>query len=303
MNMALERFRPLLDQYQISTHSIIRDQIVKKEELLPIIAQFDGVICSDDELNREVLQAGSKLKAISKWGVGIDSIDQVAAKELGIPIYNSAGAFSEACAVITIGMIIDLSRSLRAMDQQTRQGVWGKIPGLQLKGKKIGIIGVGNIGKEVIKRAHAFDMNIFAYDVVDIDSQFIKKYDVKMVDEKSLYSECDYISLHAPLNESTRHKISYDQFSLMRPSAFLINTARGPLIHEEALIWALENKKIQGVGLDVFEQEPLKENHPLFKFPQCILSAHNSYNTIEAVDYVHENTLKNMVRALTGNTL
>jgi D-3-phosphoglycerate dehydrogenase len=295
MNSVLDQYKHLLVENNIEWDSIVREQIVKKSELLPNIEKYDGVICSDDELDAEVLMKAKKLKVICKWGVGIDSIDQDIAKKNGIKIFNSPGAFSEGCAVITMGMMINFARLIIPAHKSIENGEWEKFQGMALAGKKLGIIGFGNIGKEVAKRANAFDMKIY---VNDINLESLENKDYHLVDKEFIYKNCDFISLHVPLTQDTRHLITKEQLKLMKASAFIINTARGPIIKESDLIWALENKIISGVGLDVFESEPLALDNPLRKLSNCIFSAHNSFNTKEAVEFVHGNTINNMIKGL-----
>lgn len=300
MNSVMDQFKAKLSENGIRYDSILRDQFVKKHELLEVIDQYDGIICSDDELDAEVLQKGKKLKVISKWGVGIDSIDQVEAKKLGIKVCNSPGAFSEACANITMGMIISLARQMVVANDSMKSGHWEKFQGISLRGKKLGLIGFGNIGKEVAKRAHAFDMELYCNDLNQVPADLVTLYNLKVVEKDFIYKNCDFISLHVPLSKDTFHLISKREFELMKSEAYVINTSRGPVIEEKALLWALVNKKIAGAGLDVFEFEPVEAVNPLLKFPNCLMSAHNSYNTREAVDYVHQNTINNLIRGLNG---
>lgn len=298
MNMAIDRYRDQLAKNHIEYDTINRNPVVQEHELLEVIEQYDGVICSDDEFTRKVLEKAKRLKVISKWGVGINSIDLDATKELGIMVCNSPSALSESVAVYAWGMIINLTRHINQIDTLVRNGKWEKITGVCLVDKVIGIIGIGNIGKEIIKRACGFDMRIFGNDIQPIDKSFCKRYGVNIVSKEELFSKSDVVTLSVDLNPTSYHLIGVQELSLMKPTSYLINISRGPVIDEPALINALERQQIAGAGLDVFEKEPLPSDCKLFNFENCLLSSHNAYNSMEACDFIHENTIKNLISGL-----
>lgn len=298
MQSRLDRYEDLLRSHGIEYDLISKTQFVPESDLLPIIDKYDGIICSDDELTNNVLEKAIKLRVISKWGTGINSIDQEAAKRLNIRIFNSPGAFTEGCATTAWSFILSLARHTHHLTNLMRENQWERKPGIALAGKTLGVIGVGTIGKEVLKRGWAFDMDLLGNDIKDVDKQFCEQFKIKMVSKEELLQQSDVISLNPDLNKSSHHLISDSEFERMKPTAFIINTSRGPVIDEKALIRALESKKIAGAGLDVFEEEPLPTDSPLRKFSNCILTPHNSFNTEEAVEKVHENTIMNLIHGL-----
>ena len=298
MQSRLEKYRELLRQNDIEVEIISRPQFVPEGDFLDIIEPFHAVVCSDDEITERVLERAKNLKVISKWGVGINSINLGAAKRLGIAVHNSPGAFSESCATMIFSYILHFARFVARQDETVRQGEWEHAPGISLAGKTIGIIGIGNIGREVAKRAAAFDMKIFGCDIKPIDREALETYSIIMTSKDDLLRNSDFVVLAPDLNETSFHLIGAPELSIMKPTAYLFNTSRGPVVDEAALIEALQTKKIAGAGLDVFEVEPLPADSPLREMDNVILTPHNAYNTEEAEDFVHDNTIKNLVEAL-----
>ncbi len=271
---------------------------LNEDELLKIIDQYDGVICGDDVFTKKVLDKAKKLKIIVKWGTGIDSIDIEYAKKLGISVCNTPGAFSAPVADTVMGFILCFARKILGMDEKMKKGAWGKEPGHSLFEKTIGIIGVGNIGQELAKRANSFGMKILGNDIKKIPEEITKRYNIEMTDKKTLFRESDYISLNCNLNETSYHLIDLDEIKLMKKDAVIINTARGPVIKEEDLIIALKNKMIAGAALDVFEKEPLLENSPLREFDNVLLSSHNANNSPYFWEKVHQNSISRLLLGL-----
>ena len=287
----LHQYRDLLKKNNIEVDTITRPQVVPEADLLPIVEPYHAIVCSDDEITDQVLDRAKNLKLICKWGVGINSIDQESAKRRGVVIYNSPGAFSESCATEVFSFMLHFARSVADQDRAIREGKWEHVPGMSLAGKTLGIVGVGNVGEAIIKRAKAFDMKILGSDIKALPHDF-------MVPLEKLLSESDFVSINCDLNPSSRHLINEKTLSLMKPTAYLFNTARGPIVDEQALVKALQDKKIAGAGLDVFEVEPLPEDSPLRGMRNVILTPHNAYNTVEAENYVHDNTVKNLIEGL-----
>jgi len=298
MNQVLEDYIDLFNQYNIEMDTIIINPSVNESKLLPIISKYDGVICSDDEFTANVLRKATKLKVISKWGTGLDSIDTEVAKKNDIKIYNSPGAFSESVSLYVWGMILVLTRKLLLIDSMVRGNTWSKAEGRTLAGKTIGVIGVGNIGKLVIGAGIGFQMKTLVNDVKKINKTFLKKFNARQVSKSTLLKESDIIVLCVDLNQTSYHLISNNEFKMMKKDSYLINVSRGPVVDEDALVLALSNDLIAGAGLDVFEQEPLSGDSKLRKLKNCILSSHNAYNTYEAVKYVHDNTVNNLLKGL-----
>ncbi|MCD6355898.1 MAG: hypothetical protein J7L66_01325, partial [Anaerolineaceae bacterium] len=194
--------------------------------------------------------------------------------------------------------ILAFSRKQPWLDASIKKGDWEKIPGKSLMESTLGVIGVGNIGKAVLKKAHAFDMRLIATDIIDISEIFTKKYNVKMVDLITLVRQADFISINCDLNPTSFHLINEKIFSAMKPSAVVINTARGPIIEQRALITALKTHRIAGAALDVFEVEPIPADSPLLAMDQVMLAPHNANSSPLAWEAVHWNTIKNLLIGL-----
>lgn len=294
----LDRYRDLLAENNIEADVITRPQFVPEADLFEVIEPYHAIVCSDDQLTDRVITKAKNLKIISKWGVGLDSIDLESAKRHGISVYNSPGAFSESCATMIFSFIFHFARRVADQDRSVRDGKWEHVPGFSLAGKSMGVIGLGNIGQALIKRAVAFELKVLGHDLKTIDPAFVSAYGLTMVDKEEVLRQSDFVVLAPDLNPSSFHLISTKELSLMKPSAFLFNTARGPIIDESALIKALKDKIIAGAGLDVFEIEPLPLDSPLRQMDNVLLTPHNAYNTVEAENYVHDNTVKNLIEGL-----
>ena len=295
----LDRFRPILEKHGLDLIVPEVEERLEEDELLDFAGQFDGTICGDDRYNKRVLEACSpRLKVISKWGTGIDSIDKQACEELSIKLGNTPNAFTKGVADSVLGYVLAFARQSPWMDQAMKSGTWEKIPGRSLSECSLGVIGIGNIGKAVIQRAFPFEMTIFGNEIQEIDPGFIKKFQVEMVPLNELLSKADFVSINCDLNPSSFHLMDKDTFKLMKTSAVFINTARGPIVDEKALIEVLTKEKIAGAALDVYEFEPLPENSPLRKFNNVMLAPHNSNSSPKAWENVHWNTIRNLFDGL-----
>ena len=297
MQRDLEEFRSLLRENDIEAVPHAVTQFLKEAELLPIIGQFDGVLAGDDQFTARVLRAGlPRLKVISKWGVGLDSIDLEAAKELGIRVFNTPGAFGDAVAEVALGYLLMLSRKLHLIDRQVRGGCWPKLEGEGLGGKVLGLAGFGAVGKATARRALAFGMEALATDpYVNADNP---EEGVSRVSFDELVSRADYLCLCCNLTPENRGMVGEREFSKMKRSAYLINVARGALVDEQALIRALQEKAIAGAALDVYETEPLPSQHPFTRIESVILGSHNANNLKSANDYVNRVSMENLLTGL-----
>ncbi len=298
MQPYLERFRPRLEAEGCELIVPPVAERLGEEELLQLVGDIDGAICGDDRFTERVLRAAPRLKVISKWGTGIDSIDREAAARLGIAVRNTPNAFTEAVADSVFAYMLCFARRTLWMDRAMKAGMWQKIPGFALHECTLGVIGVGHIGKAVLRRAKAFGMRLLGNDIVPIDPAFIAEVGVQMVDKETLLREADFVSLNCDLNPTSYHLMGDAQFALMKPSAYLINTSRGPVVDEQALIRALREGRIAGAGLDVFEEEPLPPDSPLRQFDNVLLAPHNANSSPEAWERVHENTIRNLLEEL-----
>ncbi|MGA7192607.1 MAG: phosphoglycerate dehydrogenase, partial [Anaerolineales bacterium] len=273
----LDRFKPTFEKHHIDLIVPEVRERMEEAELLKYAGQFDGAICGDDRYTERVLKAcAPRLKIISKWGTGIDSIDSEAASRLGIKVARTLNAFTTAVADTVLGYMLAFARRQPWMDREMKHGEWQKIPGKALSEYTLGVIGIGNIGKAVTRRARAFGMKVFGNDIIDIDHVFITETGIEMTSLENLLSNSDFISVNCDLNPTSHHLINAKTLALMKPEAILINTARGPLVDEKALIEALQAKRLAGAALDVFEVEPLPLNSPLLKMDRVMLAPHNS---------------------------
>ena len=280
-------------------------QMLSESELLKIINRYDGVIAGDDEFTEKVLEKGTNLRVISKWGIGIDAIDLEAAERLGIKVYNTPNVFSEEVADLVMGYVISLARKLHIIDWMVREGRWNdaQIQGISLRGKTLGVIGVGSIGRAVVERAIAAGMSVVGYDIASIPALFIRETGLRPVEFEELLKTADFVSLNCSLTSSNWHMLGPREFALMKAPVYIINTARGPLVDEKALVKALQEGKVAGAALDVFEEEPLPKNSPLRQFDNCIFGAHNSSNTSEAVMRVNGLAIKSLIDGLKDEKL
>ena len=298
MQMVIDRFRHIFEEKGIELIVPIVKERFSEEELIRWVTDVDGVICGDDQFTERVLQAAPKLKVLSKWGTGIDSIDQAACKRMGIAVCNSPNAFSEPVADSVMGYILSFARCLPWMDRAMRRGQWTKLPSISLRECTLGVIGVGNVGKTVVRRAIAFGMRVLGNDLVEMPFDFLVETRIDMVSKEKLLQQADYISLNCTLNPTSFHLISDSELALMKHAAVIINTARGPIIDESALIRALQNEQISGAALDVFETEPLPAENPLLEMDNVMLAPHNANSSPEAWERVHQNTVQNLLREL-----
>lgn len=295
----LDRFRPVLEGYGLELIVPEVEERLEEDQILALAGEFDGVICGDDRFTRKVIEAClPRLKVISKWGTGVDSIDRQACQDHGILLGNTPNAFTEPVSDTVMGYVLGFARQQAWMDQAMKMGIWKKIPGRTLAECTLGVIGVGNIGRAVIRKASPFGIRTLGNDIKEIDPAFLEEYRVEMKTLEELLGEADFISVNCDLNPTSRHLIDERAFSLMKPGAVLINTARGPIVKEAALIAALETGQIAGAGLDVYEFEPLPEDSPLRSFSQVLLAPHNANSSPQAWEKVHWNTIRNLLEGL-----
>jgi D-3-phosphoglycerate dehydrogenase len=295
----IDRFRPLLESYGIELVIAPVKERLNEDDLLALAGSFDGTLCGDDRYTERVLEAClPRLKVISKWGTGIDSIDQQACARLGIMIGRTPNAFTPAVADTIFGYMLAFARRQPWMDRDIKNGVWYKLPGRSLSECTLGVVGVGTIGKAVIRRARAFGMHILGTDIIEIAPDFVRENEFQMTGLEDLLGRSDFVSLNCDLNPTSYHLMNEHTLGLMQPSAVLINTARGPVVDEPALIAALQNKTIAGAALDVYEIEPLPPDSPLVKMDNVLLAPHNANSSPAAWKRVHRNTVRNLLIGL-----
>ena len=275
------------------------DRTMTEDELIERIKGASALVAGSDKVTKRVLEAGSPtLKIVAKQGVGYNTIDIEAAKELGIAVTITPGANSKSVADLTMGLILNAARNISGMDRAIRNNEWYRYKGCELNNKIIGIVGMGHIGGEVAKRAYAFGMKILAYDIYP-RQDFIEKYNVTYVSLEKLFKQSDVITLHAPAIKATENMINRDSLNLMKSTAILVNAARGELINEEDLYEALKNKKIGFAALDVYKNEPLK-NSKLTDLENIVFTAHAGAYTKSAIIGAGVIASEEIVRVLSG---
>lgn len=273
-------------------------ELLTEDELHRSLVDIDGILCGDDQLSKSVIERAKRLKVISKWGTGIDSIDVVAANALGIKVCRVEDAFAAPVADTVLAYILLFSRRIVEKDQIIRAGDWRKVKSFSLNEQSLGVIGVGHIGQAVIRRAAAFGMKLYGCDIRPAPESFLRQTGVEMVKLAELVSKSDYISLNCDLNPTTFHIISEMTLRLMRSNTCVINTARGSLIDETALVCALKEGLIAGAALDVFEKEPLAFDHPLRSLENVWLSPHNSNGSPAVFKRVDKISIHNLLVGL-----
>jgi len=294
-----DRFVPVLESYGLDVIVPDVEERMEAADLLKYAGQFDGAICGDDRYTAAVVEAcAPRLKVISKWGTGIDSLDAEACSRYGVQIGRTPNAFTTPVADTVLGYMLAFARRQPWMDKAMKSGEWEKIPGYTLSEKTLGVVGVGDVGKAVVRRARAFGMKVLGVDIIDVDHVFVSETGIEMTTHEKLFAEADFISINCDLNPTSQHLINAETLALMKPTAVVINSARGPIVHEEALIAALQAGKLGGAALDVFEFEPLPEDSPLKKMDNVMLAPHNANSSPAAWERVHWNTIKNLLDGL-----
>jgi D-3-phosphoglycerate dehydrogenase len=258
-------------------------QVLTEPELIDLAPDHDGWIIGDDPATAAVLEAGAagRLRAGVRWGIGIDNVDFTAAKRLGVPITNTPGVFGAEVADLALHYLTGLARRSFEIDRGVRAGGWVKHAGVSLAGKRVALVGYGDIGRNFAKRAHAADLELMVYDP-GVDAAAIAPHQIGRWPEG--LESCDFVVLTCALTPSSRHMVNSDTLAMLPPHAQLVNVARGGLVDEAALIDALTSGRLAAAALDVFESEPPPPDFPLFEHPRCVFGAHNGSNTVEAVE-------------------
>lgn len=279
----IDEFRPLFERHGIEVTAPNVVQIMSEDELSALLPEHDAWIIGDDPATRRVFQAGhaGRLRAAVKWGIGVDNVDFTACKELGIPITNCPNMFGAEVADVAMSYVAALARDTYGIDRAVRRGEWPKPRGISLNGKVMALVGFGDIGRNVARRALASDMHVVVYDP-------FYKPDPAMPSVKSAVwpariEEADFIVMTCSLNAANRHMLNHDVLAKAKKGVRVVNVARGPLIAEQALIQAMRDGIVHSVALDVFEVEPLPANSPLREFEGTIFGSHNGSNTADAV--------------------
>jgi D-3-phosphoglycerate dehydrogenase len=273
--------------------------LVSAPYMQPVIDRFRSIFEEKDiELLVPPVQERFTEEELLQWMPDVDGVDLQACRRLGIAVRNTPNAFSEPVADSVIGYILAFARNLAVQDRHMKQGAWQKIPGRSLRECTLGVIGVGNVGKTVVRRAVAFGMRLLGNDLLEMSEEFVALTGIRMVPKESLLRQADFISLNCDLNSTSHHLINDETLAFVRPTAVLLNTSRGPVVDEDALIKALKEKRLAGAALDVFEVEPLPSESPLRRMDNVLLAPHNANSSPESWERVHESTIKNLLEEL-----
>jgi len=257
---------------------------ISSDELKKIVSNYDVLMVrSRTKVTKEIIAAGTRLRLVCRAGVGLDNIDLKAAEERGIKVFNTPEAPAEAVAELSVGLILSLARSISQADLAMKEGKWikSKLTGWELKGKTLGTIGLGNIGERVAKLAKAFGMNILITKRTPPDPALLKALEAEFVPLSELLRRSDVVTIHIPYTAETHHMIGEKELQLMKEGAYLVNTSRGPIVDESALLKTLQSGRLRGAALDVYEFEPPKD-WTLMRLPNVVCTPHIGAETEEA---------------------
>ncbi|SEN29590.1 D-3-phosphoglycerate dehydrogenase [Mesobacillus persicus] len=277
-------------------------QCKTEDEVIDACKDADALINQYAPISRKVIENLENCKVISRYGVGFNTIDIDAATEKGIIVGNVTDYCLDEVSDHAMALLLSSVRKVTLMNNAVKNGNWDfkvAVPIFRLRGRTLGLVGFGNIPQTVAKKAQAFGINVIAYDPF-VPEAVAKNMNVELVSLDQLCEQSDYISVHTPLNQHTQGMISHDQFNKMKKEAFIINTARGPVIDEKALIQALQEGKIAGAGLDVLEVEPVEQENPLLKMDNVILNPHSAFYSVEAEAELKRKTAENVADVLSG---
>jgi len=274
---------------------------LSEAQMLGLEGDYDAFLCGDDAITKVVLDKfRPRLKIISKYGIGVDKIDVASCTELGIPLTFCPGVNHTTVAEHTFLLMLGVFRHLLEQATAVRAGNWKRMTGHEIMGKKIGVVGLGRIGKEVVKRAVAFEMPIAGYDLY-WPEDFAAQYGVEKADSlDAIFETCDVISLHTNLTDETRDMIRAETIAKMKDGVVIVNCARGELVHSADMRAALESGKVGGYGTDVLDQEPPPADHPLLNAPNCLITPHIGSRTYESVERQAMMATENLLRCLKG---
>ena len=298
-----DQVNPILNQIlEKNGLQITYEPEITPEQIAEKIGNYEVVVVrSRTKITKDLIQRADKCKIIARVGVGLDNIDQDAAKEKNIRVINAVEGAMNAVAELVVGLMLSLAREIPRADREVRNGNWIKkeLMGTELRGKYLGIVGFGNIGKRLGRLAKSFNMNIIGFDVMPIDEEFSKEVGLMKADLGTLLASADYVSLHVPLLDSTKHMINTENIATMKSTARIINTSRGGVIDEDALYTALKNGVLGGAALDVFEVEPATSNK-LRDLPNFISTPHMGAQTKEAQSLAANVIAEKIIQILRG---
>ena len=269
------------------------------DELKSVLVDIDAALIGMDIYDEKVFNVAQKLKAVAKFGVGVDNIDGDSAKKHGVKVINAPGQNSNAVAELTIGFIIDVLRGVIPLQKEMEQGKWPRFMGSEIKGKTVGLLGFGAISRLVAKKLQAFDCHVIACDLYP-NMQDAEKYGVEIACQDDVIRRSDIVSIHIPATKETYHMFNDSMFNKMKEGSYLVNAARGALVDIGALSRAIQSKHIAGAALDAFEEEPLSLNSPILKCQNVVLTPHTGAETVESYRNVSLSTAKDIIAVLDG---
>lgn len=272
---------------------------LKSQELQHLLPGCDGYIAGVDEIDAAALGSADRLRVIARYGVGVDGVDLAAAAARGIVVTNTPLANATSVAELAIGLMLALARSIPDLVEETRAGKWSRTTGVALSGKTIGLVGLGAVGKRVATRLRAFECRVVAHDPA-ADAAFARDHEIELAAPDEVVRAADFVSLHLPLLSTTRGMVNATFLGKMKRGAFLVNTARGELVDEAALLEALQSGHLRGAALDAFSQEPPPANHPLLQLPQVLVTPHAGAHTDGAIDAMGWGAVRDCLAVLRG---
>ena len=264
---------------KVNAKIVIADTDVE-DEIVEAVKDADAIITSAGKITRRVIEAAPKCRVIVRYGIGYDTVDVKAATDNGILVVNLPGFCTEEVANHALALLLACAKKLTLMNNMVKQGYWveakkAQAPMVSIYGQTLGLVGCGSIGRMTAKKAQCLDLRVLGYDPY-LDKSLAKECGITLVSLPELLRESDFVSVHTPLNEETRHLMGEKEFKQMKPTAYYISTARGPVTDEAALIKALQEKWIAGAGLDVFEKEPVTLDNPLLKMDNVVVTPHSA---------------------------
>ncbi|OXM85416.1 phosphoglycerate dehydrogenase [Paenibacillus rigui] len=269
------------------------------DELKELVSDIDGVVAGVDTWNEDVFKLAPRLKAIARFGVGVDNIDLGKAREYGVKVTNVPGGNANAVAELTVGLILSVMRNIPSLHQSARMGYWDRFVGAELIGRTVGLLGFGNIAQMVAKKLSGFDIRIVAYDKFP-NADRARELGVELVSSDEVLKQSDIVSMHLPSLPETHHMMSEVQFAMMKETAYFVNTARGALVDEQALYHALRNRLIAGAAIDVYEHEPVSADNPLFQLDNLVSTPHTAAETFETYHKVGLVTAQALLDVFSG---
>ncbi len=281
---------------------LISGQCKTEDELIELCGDADGIINQYAQITPRVIDSLSKCKIISRYGIGLNTISVAEATQAGICVANVPDGSLEDVSDHAVSLMLSLIRGLNQFDRALRSGIWDYTvakPLFRIKGKTLGLLSLGQIPQRVAKKMSGFGVKIIAHDPF-VDSKTANMLGVELVDEETLYRNSDYLSLHVPLTDKTKGMIGSEQLELMKPTAILVNTARGPVVDQDALIDALKTKKIAAAGIDVFETEPIGPDHPFLSMSNVVLTPHCAWYSEESEVEIRTKAAQNVVDVMQG---